>query len=39
MTFMTQWQHEALVRNRFSGDKVWFKMIIPAASIFHGPKQ
>ena len=39
MTFMAQWQHETLVRNRFDGDKVWFKMIIPAASILHGPKQ
>jgi len=39
MTFMAQWQHETLVRNRFGGDKVWFKMIIPVASIFHGPKR
>ena len=38
MTFMAQWQHEALVRNRFGGDKVWIKMIIPAASVFHGAK-
>lgn len=38
MTFMAQWQHETLVRNRFGGDKVWFKMIIPTASIFHGSK-
>jgi hypothetical protein len=38
LTFMAQWQHETLVRNRFGGDKVWFKMIIPAASIFHGSK-
>jgi len=38
MTFMTQWQHETLVRNRFGGDKVWIKMIIPIDSIFHGPK-
>jgi hypothetical protein len=29
VTFMTQWQHETLVRNRFGGDKFWFKMIIP----------
>jgi len=29
ITFMTDWQHEAEVRNRFGGDKVWFKMIIP----------
>lgn len=27
--FMADWQHETLVRNRFGGDKVWFKMIIP----------
>jgi len=39
MAFMAQWQHETLVRNRFGGDKVWFKMIIPIDSIFHGPKQ
>jgi hypothetical protein len=38
MTFMAQWQHETLVRNRFGGDKVWFKVIIPAASIFHGSR-
>jgi len=38
MTFMTQWQHETLVRNRFGGDKVWFKMIIPTAALFGGPK-
>lgn len=35
MMFMAQWQHETLVRNRFGGDKVWFKMIIPIGSIFH----
>jgi hypothetical protein len=29
MTFIAQWQHETLVRNRFSGEKLWFKMIIP----------
>jgi hypothetical protein len=38
MTFIAQWQHETLVRNRFGGDKVWFKMVIPAASVFHGSK-
>jgi hypothetical protein len=27
--FMVNWQHETLVRNRFGGDKVWFKMILP----------
>ena len=29
MTFMTMWQHETMVRNRFGGDKIWFKMILP----------
>lgn len=29
MTFMADWQHETLVRNRFGGDKIWFKMVIP----------
>jgi hypothetical protein len=28
MTFIAQWQHEALVRNRFSGNKFWFKLIM-----------
>ena len=37
MTFIAQWQHETLVRNRFGGDKVWFKMIIPTSSVFHAP--
>lgn len=37
MTFMVQWQHEALVRNRFGGDKVCFKMMIPTASLLHAP--
>jgi hypothetical protein len=37
MTFIAQWQHETLVRNRFGGDKLWFKMIIPVACIIHGP--
>jgi len=32
MTFITQWQHEMAVRNRFGGDKFWFKMIIPVFS-------
>jgi len=36
MTFITQWQHEMAVRNRFGGDKFWFKMIIP---VFSGAKQ
>lgn len=35
LTFMTQWQHETVVRNRFGGDKVWFKMVIPTASLLH----
>ncbi len=34
MTFIAQWQHETLVQNRFGGDKVWFKMIIPIGKIF-----
>jgi hypothetical protein len=25
-TFTSYWQHETLVRNRFSGDKIWFKL-------------
>ena len=29
MTFTADWQHETLVSNRFGGDKLWFKMIIP----------
>jgi hypothetical protein len=29
MTFIAQWQHEMLVRNRFSGDKLWFKIVLP----------
>jgi hypothetical protein len=32
--FMVNWQHETLVRNRFGGDKVWFKMIIPLDGLF-----
>jgi len=38
MTFITQWQHETLVRNRFGGDKFWFKIIIPLDGLFskHG---
>ena len=36
MTFMADWQHEMDVQNRFGGDKVWFKMVIPTASLFHG---
>jgi len=37
MSFMAQWQHETLVRNRFGGDKIWFKMIIPTSSVLHAP--
>ncbi|MGA2183200.1 MAG: transporter [Bryobacteraceae bacterium] len=29
MTFIAQWQHETLVRNRFGGDKLWFKIVVP----------
>ncbi len=28
ITLIAQWQHETLVRNRFGGDKLWFKMIL-----------
>ena len=34
MSFMVSWQHEAAVRNRFGGDKVWFKMVIPVGAVF-----
>jgi hypothetical protein len=34
MTFISQWQHETLVRNRFGGDKFWFKAIIPVDGLF-----
>ncbi len=27
--FIGQWQHETMVENRFQGDKLWFKMIMP----------
>lgn len=27
--FIGQWQHETNVKNRFSGDKLWFKLIMP----------
>ena len=27
--FVAQWQHETKVENRFGGDKVWLKMIMP----------
>ena len=28
-TFVAQWQHETEVRNRFQGDKLWLKFIMP----------
>ena len=34
ITFIVNWQHETLVRNRFGGDKFWFKMIIPLGGLF-----
>jgi hypothetical protein len=32
--FLIQWQHEAVVRDRFGGDKFWFKVIVPGESLF-----
>ena len=29
MHFIGQWQRETNVENRFGGDKVWFKLIMP----------
>ena len=29
ITMVAQWQHELAVRNRFQGDKLWFKLIVP----------
>jgi len=29
MVFMADWQHESLIENRFGGDKLWFKVILP----------
>lgn len=29
MHFIGQWQHETEVKNRFGGDKVWLKLIMP----------
>ncbi len=26
---IAQWQHETMVENRFQGDKLWFKMVMP----------
>jgi hypothetical protein len=34
MIFTADWQHETEVRNRFGGDKVWFKAIIPLNGVF-----
>jgi hypothetical protein len=34
IAFVALWQHETLVRNRFGGDKFWFKMIIPLDGLF-----
>jgi len=28
-TLVAQWQHETLVKNRFGGDKIWLKLIMP----------
>jgi hypothetical protein len=39
MTFVAQWQHELAVANRFGGDRVLFKAVIPTSSILHGLKQ
>ena len=36
ITFMADWQHEVLVRNRFGGDKLWFKMIVPLPGLGRG---
>lgn len=35
--FMADWQHETLARNRFGGDKLWFKIIVPLDSVLHSP--
>lgn len=29
LTWVAQWQHETEVRNRFQGDKLWVKLILP----------
>jgi len=31
MSFILQWQHETEVQNRFGGEKLWFKIMIPAS--------
>ena len=33
VSFTAQWQHETLVRNRFSGDKIWFKAVMPVSAL------
>ncbi len=38
MTFSVQYQHETLVENRFGGDKVWFKAVIPLSALGAGPR-
>jgi len=38
LSFILQWQHETLVRNRFGGDKFWFKLVLPLTAIFGGAK-
>ena len=38
LTFTAQWQHEMLVENRFGGDKLWFKVAIPASRVLHRGK-
>lgn len=37
LIFMADWQHETSVRNRFGGDKVWFRIVVPVDGFFHGP--
>jgi len=37
LIFLADWQHETLVRNRFGGDKYWFKMIIPMDGLLRHP--
>jgi hypothetical protein len=31
--FVAQWGHETLVRNRFGGDKLVFRLIVPVGSL------
>lgn len=39
LMLVASWNHEAEVRNRFSGDKVWFKMVVPVSGLLSKPKQ